>query len=124
MTSKEALIISIIKKELKSIEKLLKMQDEEIENIRKNGFDKEIHPKNRESISTGLSYTQGYCTGHKCLAERVLSLLNASESYIYKEIEEDEIVSKKNKAEMKRVFSKIKISAKKKINDNKKKGKA
>ena len=128
MNRKDKLIIGILKKDLKSIKKTLKDQEEQIADIEKNGFDKEIHKDNRLSIRTGLSYTQGYCTGHICLTEKIIHLLQKSDARdIEAIIEEDRIVSKKNKAEMKKLFDGIKKSFKektKKLNDNKKKSKA
>jgi len=123
MNKKEKLIVGILKQELKGIKKCLKDQESQISDIKKNGFDKEIHKKNRDSIWTGLHYTQGYCTAHIWMTEKFLSLLSLkNHKEVKKLINENEAIKKENKAEFKRVFN----EAKKKLkatNDKKKKNK-
>src|ERR1017187_9319617 len=98
MTTKEILIVKILKEELKDIKKLLKSQEEQIKDIEKNGMDPEIHPDNIISIQTGLSYTQGYCTGHIKSVENVLMLLNKKGiKDIKKLIEENKKIDLQNK---------------------------
>lgn len=124
MNKKEKLIIGIITSELKGIKKMLKDQNKQIKDIDKNGFDKEIHPGWHMDIKTGLSYTQGYCTGYIAHAEKFIELLNLKdEKEVEKLIEENKAIEKANKAEMKRVFDSVKERIKKKSNDNKKKSK-
>lgn len=120
MNKKEKLIAGILKKELKGIKKTLKDQEQQISDIKKNGFSKEIHKGNRDSIWTGLHYTQGYCTAHIWMTEKFLSLLSLkSHKEVENLIKENKAIEKSNKAEMKKVFDKaIKL-----INDKKKKSK-
>ncbi len=101
MNKKEKLIAQIIEEDLKSIKKQLKDQEAQIKDIEKNGMDPEIHPDNIIPIQTGLSYTQGYCTGHIKLAEDVLFLLNKKDAKDIKElIKENKAIEKKNKKYM------------------------
>jgi hypothetical protein len=123
MTKKDELIIGILKKELISIKKCLKDQEEQISTIKKNGFDKNVHKGNRDSIWTGLHYTQGYCTAHIFMTKKVIDLLKLSD---YKDvealIEENKAIEKSNKLEFKKLFVEIgKETTPIKSNDNKKK---
>ncbi len=125
MTKKDELIIGILRKELISIKKCLKDQKNQISDIKKNGFDKEIHKGNRDSIWTGLHYTQGYCTAHIWMTKKVIDLLKLSD---YRDvealIEENKAIDKSNKLEFKKLFDAVnKEVTPKKSNDNKKKNK-
>lgn len=115
MTKKDELIIGILKKELKHINKLLKDQEEQIENLKKNGFDSDVHPAHRIDIRTGLSYTQGYCTGHLVLAKNVIELLSMSNARdIEALIEENKRIEQENKKRLKAMYKELKIGLKKK----------
>ncbi len=109
MNAKEKLIAQLIEKDLKSIKKQLKDQEAQIKDIEKNGMDPQIHPDNVIPIQTGLSYTQGYCTGHIKLAEDILFLLNKKDAKAIKElIKENEAIEKKNKEYMDKIFKSLK----------------
>jgi len=119
MTKKEELIIGILKKELIGIKKLLRAQDKQIKEIQKNGFDSEIHPANHIDIRTGLSYTQGYCTGHIKQTESIIELLEMSDAKdIEALLEENRKIEEENKQYLKDIFSDIRKRVKK---ENKKK---
>lgn len=123
MKKKEKLIIGILTNDLKGIKKTLKNQEEQLNDIRKNGMDKEIHKAYHIEIQTGLSYTSGYCTGHIKLAESVIELLEMSGEEIEELIAENKRISAENKKHLDEVFKGIKDRVKKKPNDNKKKNK-
>ncbi len=123
MNKKEKLIAGILKQELKSIKKCLKEQESQISDIKKNGFDKEIHKKNRDSIWTGLHYTQGYCTAHIWMTEKFLSLLKLkNHKEVKKLIEDNKAIKKANRAELQKIFDEVK-KKKKNLDDQKKKSK-
>jgi len=107
MTTKDELIFGILNKELKSIKKLLKEQEEQLNDIRTNGFDKEIHPDNHESILTGLSYTIGYCTCKIEETKKVLNLMKLDVGGITKLIEKNKEIEKTNKKELDKMFGEI-----------------
>jgi hypothetical protein len=126
MNKKNKLIANIFKNELKGIKKCLKEQEVQIADIKKNGFSKEIHKKNKDSMWTGLHYTQGYCTAHIFMTEKFLSILKLKEKEIKHLIKENEAIDAKNKAELKIIFDKIKNKIKENSdnsNDQKKKNK-
>ncbi len=127
MIKKDLLIKTILTKELKGISKLLKEQKDQIDEIKKNGFSKEIHKKNRDLIWTGLHYTQGYCTAHIWMTKKFISLLNLKDAKAVEDlIKVNKKIEKLNKAEMKRIFDGLKSTTKSKENkpnDNKKKNK-
>lgn len=108
MTKKDELIIGILNKELKSVKKLLKEEQAQLDDISKNGFDKEIHPGNHESILTGLSYTIGYCTCKIEETKKTIYLLKQVDAEsIEAIIEKDREIEKLNKKEFDRVFGEI-----------------
>lgn len=114
MNKKEELISKLLKDELKAIKKFLKDYEEQLADIDKNGFDKEIHKGNHKSIYSGLNYTIGYCTSHIALTEKVLYYLKqASYKDIEAIIEENKIISKENKKTLNKLFKKIKSKTKK-----------
>ncbi len=113
MIKKEKLILNLFKEELKPIKKLLKDYQEQLNNIDKNGFDKEIHKGNKKSIYSGLNYTIGYCNGHIELTKKLLYYLSLSTSQIHKQIEEDKKITELNRKEMQRVFKEVKDSVNK-----------
>lgn len=121
MKKKEKLIIGILTKDLKGIQKTLKNQEEQLNDIRKNGINKEIHKAYHIEIQTGLSYTSGYCTGHIKLAESVIELLEMSSEEIEELIADNKRISAENKKHLDEVFKDTKNRVKKKLNDNKKK---
>lgn len=124
MTKKDKLIIGILQQELKGIKKLLKSHEAQIVDIQQNGFDKEIHKGNQDSIWTGLHYTQGYCTAHIFMTKKIIDLLKL-EDYRDVEalIEENKLIEKENNAELKRVFDRVSQGLKKSTNHNDKKKK-
>jgi len=107
MTTKDELITGILNKELKSIKKLLKEQEAQLNDIRTNGFDKEIHKSNHENILTGLSYTIGYCTCKIEETKKILSLMKLDVGGITKLIEKNKEIEKLNKKEMDKIFREI-----------------
>ena len=123
MEKKEKLIIGMLKSDLIGIKKTLKNQEQQLNDIRKNGIDSEIHPAYHIEIQTGLSYTQGYCTGHIKLAESVINLLGMSNAEIEELIADNKRISAENKKYLEDMFKDIKKRAKekpKKLNDKKK----
>lgn len=122
MEKKEKLIIGILTEDLKGIKKTLKNQEEQLNDIRKNGINKEIHKAYHIEIQTGLSYTSGYCTGHIKLAESVIELLGMSSKEIEELIADNKRISAENKKYLKDMFDDIKKEIK--SDDQKKKGKA
>jgi hypothetical protein len=115
MSKKDKLILGIIEKDLKGIRKLLKEQEKQIRGIDKNGFDSEIHPAWYLDIRTGLSYTQGYCTGYIKKAEEIIGLLKLSDA---KDVEtliaENKKIEAANKKHLKEVFDEVRSKIKKK----------
>ena len=121
MEKKEKLIIGILTEDLKGIKKTLKNQEEQLNDIRKNGINKEIHKAYHIEIQTGLSYTSGYCTGHIKLAESVIGLLGISNKEIEELIADNKRISAENKKYLKEMFDDIKKEIK--SDDKKKKSK-
>jgi len=120
MSKKDELIIGILNKELKSIKKLLKEQEATLEDIRINGFDKEIHKSNHESILTGLSYTIGYCTCKIEETKKIIYLLKQVDAKAIETIiEKNREIEKLNKKEMDKMFGEIR----KRIKDTSEKNK-
>ena len=116
MTKKEELIIGIFKEDLKGLRKVLKDQEKQIADIRKNGIDKEVHPAYHLEIHTGLSYTSGYCTGHIKCAESTIELLGMTSKEIEELIAENKRISAENDKYLKEIFNDIKkrVTTKKK----------
>ncbi len=114
MTKKEELIVGILKKELASIKKLLRSQNKQIKDIQKNGFDSEVHRANHIDIRTGLSYTQGYCTGHIKQTEAIIELLETLDTKgINAMLEENKKIEIENKKYLKKILRDIKKDIKK-----------
>ena len=113
MTKRDELITDMLKKDLKSIRKTLKDQEEALKDLKDNGFG-DIHKGNRAGIWDGYNYTIGYCTGHIKLAEDVISMIGMSLPEINKLIAENKKIEEANKKEMKRVFELVDKSFKEK----------
>ena len=108
MTKKEELRVGILKKELIGIRKMLKEQDKQIKDIHKNGFDSEIHSAWHVDIQTGLSYTQGYCTGHIKAVEELIGLLEMADVKAIEDmLAENKKISTENKKYLKDIFANI-----------------
>lgn len=108
LSEKEQLIQQVIND---GSEQLAKTRDEHAEQLadyRKNGFDKEIHPDNIESIKTGLHYTHGYAIGHFCLLEKVNNLMEMSIDEIKELIAENKRISAENEKRMNDILNNIK----------------
>lgn len=118
MTKKEELILEILEKDLKGIRTHLKSQEKEIEKLKKKGFDSDIHPAWHLDIKTGLSYTQGYCTGYISHSEQVISLLKLKDDKAVLDlIAENKKIEAANKKHLDEVFGEVK----KRIKENKNK---
>ena len=120
MTKKEELIVGILKEDLKSIKKLLKEQEKQLNDIRKNGMDPDIHKAYRTEIQTGLSYTIGYCTGHIKSVESSVELLGMTDIEIEELIAENKRISAENKKHLDEVFGELKKRVKKQDKTKKK----
>ena len=120
MSKKEELILGILEKDLKGIRKLLKEQKKQIKDIDKNGFDSEIHPAWHLDMRTGLSYTQGYCTGYIKMAEEVIGLLKLGDVKDVEElIAENKKIEAANKKHLDEVFDKVRSRIKKPLKKKK-----
>lgn len=114
MTKKDELIIYILRKELKGIKKLMDESQSDLDSIRKNGFDKEIHHGNHYDILTGLAHTIGYCTCKIHDTKGIISMLKKGD---YRDIEtlieHNKEIEKKNKKMLDELFDKVKLKLKK-----------
>lgn len=106
MTKKEQIIVGMLKSDCLELNKVLRAQNKQIKDISKNGF-KDIHPAYHIDIRTGLSYTQGYCTGAISVAESTMSLLSMSLPEINKLIKENKRISAENKKYLDGIFNEI-----------------
>lgn len=114
MTKKEELIIGIFKKDLTDLKKVLKDQEKQIAEIRKNGINTEVHPAYHIEIHTGLSYTSGYCTGHINCAKSAIELLGMTSKEIEELLAENKRISAENKKHLDEIFKEIDKTIKKK----------
>lgn len=106
MTKKEQIIIGMLEKDISELKKVLRKQNKQLKDINKNGFE-DVHPAFQIDIKSGLSYTQGYCTGAIAAAESNAALLNMSLSDLNKSIEESKKVAEENKKYLDGIFQEI-----------------
>ncbi len=109
MTQKDKLIVGILEEDLKGIRKMLKDQTSQIKGLDKKGFDSETHPGWHTDIRSGLSYTQGYCTGYISHAEKMVDLLKLKDAdAVLDLIKENKKIEAENKKHLDEVFKDLK----------------
>ena len=106
MTKKEQTIIGMLEKDIADLKKVLRNQNKQLKDINKNGF-KDVHPAFQIDIKSGLSYTQGYCTGAITAIETNTALLSMSLSELNKSIEESKKIVEENKKYLDGIFNEI-----------------